>query len=117
MAMTRRLRDKNPRPADPDITRERQLQELGSPDPACVMCGLSEPELLQRHHLYGAANSDQEVWLCLNCHYLTQASLRAHEDLLARVEDRSPFEQMAMSKFGRAAFWEQLASRERVEGE
>ena len=43
--------------------------------------------------------------------------MRVHEDLLARVEDRSPLAQVAMSKFGRASFWEQLATHERAEGE
>jgi len=110
-------RDKNPEPADPDVTRERQLQELGSPEPACVICGLAEPEVLQLHHLDGEANSDLQGLVCLNCHHLIQATMRAHEDLLAHVEDKSPFEQIASSKFGRAAFEEQKATRERAEGE
>src|SRR5712692_10545164 len=109
--MLRRARDKSPKPADPNITRERQLQELGSPMRACLICGMAEPEILQGHHLDGEANSDLEGDVCLNCHYLIQATMRVHEDLLGRVEDRSPLAQMAMSKFGRAAFWEQLAIR------
>ncbi len=84
---------------------------------ACLFCGMAEPEILQGHHVDGEANSDLEGDVCLNCHHLIQATMRAHEDLLGRVEDRSPLAQMAMSKFGRAAFWEQLATRERAEGE
>lgn len=115
--MSRRPRNKNLKPADPDVTRERQLQELGSPERACVICGLAEPEVLQHHHVDGEANSDLQGDACLNDHYLIQASMRVHEDLLARAEGKSPLAQMAMAKFGRAALWERLALRQRAEGQ
>jgi hypothetical protein len=81
------------------------------------MCGLAEPEVLQHHHLDGEANSDLLGDVCLNCHHLIHASMRMHEDLLARAEGKSPLAQMAMAMFGRAAFGERLADRLRAEGQ
>jgi hypothetical protein len=58
-----------------EIRREGHLQRLGSPQPACVVCGYSKPEaltrvsrsLLERHHIAGLGDGPT-VWLCRNHH-------------------------------------------------
>ena len=115
---------KPPRVA-PDISRERHLQELGHPTPACMICGLIEPEglrkmglyLLEADHIDGAANSDLQGHLCKNHHDLRHASLRSNEDLLTHVEQRSPLEQMAAARLGRGALFDMLAVHNRAEAQ
>ena len=112
-----RVHPKRSEPNDPDITRERQLRELGSPEAACVHCGLTHPEVIQLHHVDGEVNSALQGYVCANHQILIHASLRKHQDLLLHGEEKSPFTQMAAAKFGRSAFFRELAAQEEREGE
>lgn len=123
--MPKAARLRKPEPTDPAITRERLLQELGYPEVACILCGITEPAVMRKHgewlidreHVDGEAVSDLIALYCKNDHAVKHASRRANEDLFAHIENQSPLLQMAAAKIGRAIFYEQLARRERAEAE
>jgi hypothetical protein len=81
----------DPDPLDALLRRERKARRL-PPDAACVICGESNPLLLEVHHVAGFANDpEMVVVLCLNHHRLQSADQRgAGIDLNVRHERSLP---------------------------
>lgn len=48
--------------------KQRALERLGSNDPRCVICGESNWQCLESHHLAGQAYAGETVPVCRNCH-------------------------------------------------
>jgi len=53
----------------------KMLEESNYPSGVCYICGEDDPRILkEEHHIFGKANSEEKVLLCLNCHSkITQA--------------------------------------------
>ena len=45
-----------------------RLEDLGTRNPVCVVCGEDDPFCLERHHIAGRHHHDDEVIICCNCH-------------------------------------------------
>src|SRR6202051_2220066 len=48
--------------------RRKALQRLGTENPKCVLCDVTDPFCLHLHHVAGQANDEWTVILCLNHH-------------------------------------------------
>jgi len=51
--------------------RAQKKRRKGKIKSMCHLCGEDNPEVLSKaesHHIWGRANSDLQVLLCLNCH-------------------------------------------------
>jgi hypothetical protein len=46
----------------------RNQHRNGDYRPACIFCGEDDPLVLEKHHTFGRAYSDDLVLLCKNCH-------------------------------------------------
>jgi len=46
----------------------RKMKRDGKTTLCCIICGEDNPSVIEIHHLYGKANSDEAVPLCMNCH-------------------------------------------------
>ena len=46
---------------------ERAYRRLGTRNPICVMCGETNPHVLERHHVAGRL-FNETVIICCNCH-------------------------------------------------
>jgi len=53
---------------------QRKLNELGTANPICQSCGISEivslkrVKMLEKHHIAGGHNGGETITVCLNCH-------------------------------------------------
>jgi hypothetical protein len=85
---------------------EAKFARLGFPNPSCAVCGEMRIQLLELHHIAGAANSDQVVPLCVKCHRLvSDAQEDFGLDLRRRDESRSPLLKAAALNDGAAALF------------
>lgn len=48
--------------------KQKRLEQLGSDDPHCGMCGHSDWQALELHHVAGQKYDESTVPLCRNCH-------------------------------------------------
>ena len=51
-----------------EIRRQRALERLGSNNPRCFNCGEDNPHALEKHHIAGRKNHEEQVIACRNCH-------------------------------------------------
>lgn len=53
------------------VARARKTCErLGTPEPACAVCGENRPVILEKHHIAGRAYDPETMILCKNHHGL-----------------------------------------------
>ncbi|WP_146190647.1 hypothetical protein [Marinicauda salina] len=55
-------------PTPRDERLERQYRRLGTRNPACVVCGESDPFCLELHHIGEQKHNDELAIVCRNCH-------------------------------------------------
>jgi 5-methylcytosine-specific restriction endonuclease McrA len=53
---------------DAEDRKQQQLRRLGSQHPQCVVCGESDPRVLEKHHIAGRKHSEDLSIICSNCH-------------------------------------------------
>jgi hypothetical protein len=53
---------------DKETRKQKRLEDLGSNNPACTLCGENDDRTLESHHIAGRAFDDELVSLCRNCH-------------------------------------------------
>jgi hypothetical protein len=109
-------------PIAADRRRARKRNKL-PPDPACVFCGITVPEvlipaprsLINADHVSGDANDpDLVAPLCKNCHAIRTAHQHDAGADLAHGDDRSVLARQAAAAQSQAAFFRDLAdARER----
>jgi hypothetical protein len=63
---------------DDNDRREKQYRRLGTRNPACVVCGDSDPDCLELHHAAGRKHDDDVVIVCRNHHRKLSAQQRRH---------------------------------------
>lgn len=68
--MTRRI--------DAEDRKQQQLRRLGSQYPHCVVCGESDPRVLEKHHIAGRKHSEDLSTVCRNCHRRLSDKQRDH---------------------------------------
>ncbi len=93
----------------------RRLERFGD-SARCAFCGESDPRCIEEHHIYGRANSDETVFVCLNCHRKITDRQESYKELLTHQE-KKPKERMAARLYSRADLLELLAERERAEAD
>lgn len=112
----------DPDPIGRDLGREHARRRLPA-GAACVLCGEQDEEtlssrargetgvsVLELHHIAGAANDEETVVLCLNCHRRMSARMPGYGVDL-RWRDRAPGpERLVPVLRGLAVFFEQLAA-------
>ncbi len=84
---------------------KRMVQE-GEAKKMCFLCGEDEPSILkefENHHLWGKANSDDKILLCLNCHaYVTNKQNQLSPEIRSRKA--TPLNRKLYSLFSFFAF-------------
>ena len=73
----------------------RNQHRNGEYRPACI-CGEDDPLVLEKHHSFGKAYSDDLVLLCKNCH----TKITAGQNLVApkaRSKNSSPLERLVFA--------------------
>ena len=99
-----------PDPADAMLRRERKARRL-PPGAACVICGETDPLLLEVHHIAGAANDPgSTVVLCLNHHRQQSADQGAAGVDLDSRRTRTLLERIVSWLRGLALFFAMLAT-------
>jgi hypothetical protein len=63
---------------DAEDRRQQQLRRLGTQHPCCTTCAESDPVTLERHHIAGRKNHDDEAIVCANCHRKLSNKQRSH---------------------------------------
>lgn len=53
---------------DTDPAEQRRIRRLGSPSPACAVCGEADTRTLELHHVAGRAYDELVTPVCRNCH-------------------------------------------------
>lgn len=56
----------------------RRLQQLGTGDPRCGVCGEDDWRCMEQHHVAGRTHDDATVYLCSNCHKKVSDPQRDH---------------------------------------
>lgn len=56
------------KPVDDEDRKQQQLRRLGTQNPSCVICGESDPAVLEKHHIAGRKHHDDLAIVCRNCH-------------------------------------------------
>lgn len=97
----------DPEPVRTAARLQRRLDRLGD-SPACVLCGESNPAVLDKvegHHVVNRANdAGLTVVLCANCHRAQTESLAATGVPTKYAEPAWPLERLAAVLAGLAAF-------------
>src|ERR1700693_545858 len=53
---------------DEEDRKQQRLRRLGTQNPRCVVCGESDPAVLDLHHIAGRKHSDDVSIVCANHH-------------------------------------------------
>lgn len=92
--MDERKRQQAEQSRNASARRAKRLQLLGTPNPACAVCGYyRNPASLEVHHVAGEANQELSVLLCRTCHDdQSDMAIDTLGDLRRRHADRDPLE-------------------------
>jgi hypothetical protein len=60
-----------------EARKQRRLEALDSNDPHCCMCGMTDWECLEAHHLADHDRDKTTIIVCRNCHVSTAVGFRA----------------------------------------
>ncbi len=98
-----------------EARQQKALERLGTTDPRCVECGVTDWRCLERHHIAGRAYGEETVILCRNCHRKQSDSQKDHAPRVS--EDEPPLlERIGHWLLGLADFFEELVKRMREYG-
>ena len=88
-------------PARAARRKAEAIEELGTEQPRCLYCGITDPLLVRprrivNHHIFGEDRDPHTVLACLNCHAVAHEDLQDAEVLM--THEQQP------TKFARAIF-------------
>ena len=96
-------------PAQNDVRRAKRERRLGE-GAACLMCGETDPTVLNSHHVGGRSNDlDLESLLCLNDHARAHEAMREVGARLDQDRSRTKLEHLEAVLRGIATFFALLA--------
>ena len=94
--------------------KQNRLEQLGSNNPVCIICGETDWRCLEQHHIAGRKNSDDLCTLCRNCHRKLSDS---QKDQPKQYNNNPPQnESIGYTLLGLADFFELLIERLREYG-
>jgi len=67
-----------------EMRKQNRLEKLGTNDPVCPLCGISDWRCFELHHVAGRKFDDQEIAICLNCHAVCSDLQKNHPARLGR---------------------------------
>ena len=62
----------------PEARREQSLRRLGTRQPACVVCGETDPRCMELHHIAQIRHHEDTAIVCRNCHRKLSDDQRDH---------------------------------------
>lgn len=63
---------------DAEDRKQQRLRRFGTNHPRCVVCGESDPSVLDLHHIAGQVHSDDRSIVCANHHRKLSEKQRDH---------------------------------------
>jgi hypothetical protein len=92
-----------------EARRQRAIERLGIANPKCLYCNVTDPLLLERHHLAGQGYDNDTVIVCRNHHRKLSDLQKDHPKKIAEPPDT--LEIIAHFLLGLADFFELLIEK------
>lgn len=70
-----------------EVRRQRRLEQLGTNNPRCGLCGETDDRCLELHHVAGRRRDECTVAICRNCHRKVTDDQKDHPSSIASVDN------------------------------